>query len=280
MLRPDDDRAIVAAGMLEGLNREQKAAVEHFGSPLLLLAGAGSGKTKVLTHKIGYLITEKGVRPHRILAITFTKKAAREMAARVETMLKVTPRSISTFHSFCVRVLREDIAELGRRFDRKFIIYDQSDSKKTLKDIVKRFNLDPREADEAHKTISKAKQTYRGDIVQHIASLPFPHDRYAEVARAYEEELERSNALDYDDLLHHTTHLFVSRPEVLEKWQARYDFIMVDEFTRRSEISFARRQTTVGQEQKQYLRGGRSFPDNLYLARGGPGKYSEVRQGF
>ncbi len=129
--------------MLKGLNQEQKAAVEHFGSPLLLLAGAGSGKTKVLTHKIGYLIREKGIKPHRILAITFTKKAAQEMAGRVEKMLDIKPRSVSTFHSFCVRVLREDIAVLDRNFDKKFIIYDQTDTKKTLKDILKRFNLDP-----------------------------------------------------------------------------------------------------------------------------------------
>jgi DNA helicase-2/ATP-dependent DNA helicase PcrA len=238
MLTSGSERKILSRGMLEGLNREQKAAVEHFGSPLLLLAGAGSGKTKVLTHKIGYLITDKGFKPHRILAITFTKKAAREMAGRVETMLAVAPRSVSTFHSFCVRVLREDIVALDRKFDRKFIIYDQSDSKKTLKDIVKRFNLDAREADEAQKTISRAKQAYRGDIVQYISSLPFPQDRYAGVAQAYERELEQSNALDYDDLLHHTTHLFVNRPPVLEKWQGRYDFFMVDEFQDTNEIQY------------------------------------------
>src|ERR1700690_3380510 len=139
--------------MLKGLNQEQKAAVEHFGSPLLLLAGAGSGKTKVLTHKIGYLITEKGIKPHRILAITFTKKAAQEMASRVEAMLTIKPRSVGTFHSFCVRILREDIASLRMNFDKKFIIYDQTDTKKTLKDILKRFNLDPKEADEAQIAI-------------------------------------------------------------------------------------------------------------------------------
>lgn len=238
MERPGDKEAVLPGGMLEGLNRQQRAAVEHFGTALLLLAGAGSGKTKVLTHKIGYLITEKGFRPHRILAITFTRKAASEMSGRVEMMLNVVPRSISTFHSFCVRVLREDIADLGRKFDGRFVIYDQSDSKKTLKDIVKRFNLDPREADEAQKTISRAKQTYRGDVVQHIASLPFPHYRYAEVAQAYERELEMSNALDYDDLLHHTAHLFVVKPGILEKWRDRYDFFMVDEFQDTNDIQY------------------------------------------
>jgi ATP-dependent DNA helicase UvrD/PcrA len=225
--------------MIKGLNQAQKAAVEHFGSPLLLLAGAGSGKTKVLTHKIGYLIREKGIKPHRILAITFTKKAAQEMAGRVERMLAITPRSVSTFHSFCVRVLREDIASLGRNFDRKFIIYDQTDTKKTLKEMLQRFNLDPREADDVQKTISKAKQTYRDNLVEYIASLPFPQNEYAEVAGAYQRDLEQSNALDYDDLIHYATHLFVHRPEILGKWQARYDFFMVDEFQDTNEIQYS-----------------------------------------
>jgi len=225
--------------MLNGLNQEQKAAVEHFGSPLLLLAGAGSGKTKVLTHKIGYLIREKGIKPHRILAITFTKKAAQEMAGRVERMLAIKPRSISTFHSFCVRVLREDIASLGRNFDRKFIIYDQMDSKRALKDILKRFNLDSKEAEDAQRTISKAKQAYRSNIVEYISSLSFPRNHYAEVAEAYHRDLERSNALDYDDLIHYTTHLFVTRPETLAKWQDRYDFFMVDEFQDTNEIQYS-----------------------------------------
>lgn len=225
--------------MLKGLNQEQKAAVEHFGAPLLLLAGAGSGKTKVLTHKIGYLIRERGLKPHRILAITFTKKAAQEMAGRVEKMLNITPRSISTFHSFCVRVLREDIDILGRNFDKKFIIYDQTDTKKLLKDILKRFDLDPKEADDAQKTISKAKQTYRSDIVEYISSLPFPQNRHAEVANAYQQDLEQSNALDYDDLIQHTTQLFIHRPETLSKWQDRYDFIMVDEFQDTNEIQYS-----------------------------------------
>ncbi|MDA8089481.1 MAG: ATP-dependent helicase [Nitrospiraceae bacterium] len=226
--------------MLKGLNQEQKAAVEHFGSPLLLLAGAGSGKTKVLTHKIGYLIRDKGIKPHRILAITFTKKAAQEMAGRVERMLAIKPRSVSTFHSFCVRVLREDIAALGRNFDKNFIIYDQTDSKKTVKDILKRLNLDPKETDAAQKTISKAKQAYRGgNIVEYIAALPYPQNQHAEVASAYGRDLEQSNALDYDDLIYYTSHLLVTRPEARGKWQDRYDFFMVDEFQDTNEIQYS-----------------------------------------
>ncbi len=224
--------------MLKGLNQAQRAAVEHFGSPLLLLAGAGSGKTRVLTHKIGYLIREKGFRPHRILAITFTKKAAQEMAGRVEKMLSIKPRSISTFHSFCVRVLREDIAALGKNFDIRFVIYDQTDSRKTLKEILTRLSLDPKQADEVQRIISDAKQAYREDIVQYIGSLPYPRDQFAEVAGIYQRYLEQSNALDYDDLIYYTTQLFATRPEVLAKWQDRYDFFMVDEFQDTNQIQY------------------------------------------
>ena len=225
--------------MLKGLNQDQQAAVKHFGSPLLLLAGAGSGKTKVLTHKIGYLIEEKSIKPHRILAITFTKKAANEMAERVERMFSIKPRSISTFHSFCVRVLREDIAAMGMNFDKKFVIYDETDSKKALKNILVRFDLNPKETDTAKNTISKAKQTYRDNLVQYISTLPYPKNQLASVANAYQQDLERSNALDYDDLIHYTTHLFVTRPEVRVKWQERYDFLMVDEFQDTNEIQYS-----------------------------------------
>ncbi len=253
--------------MLKGLNKEQKAAVEHFGSPLLLLAGAGSGKTKVLTHKIGYLIREKGFKPHRILAITFTKKAAQEMANRVERMLSIKPHSISTFHSFCVRVLREDIASLGKSFDKKFIIYDQTDSKKLLKDILKGFDLDPKEMDDAKRTISKAKQAYRGNIVKYIASLPFPQDEYAEVARAYQRGLEQSNALDYDDLIYYTTHLFLDRPEILKKWQDRYDFFMVDEFQDTNEIQYSLTELLSAGNKKNIFVVGDPF-QTIYTWRG------------
>jgi DNA helicase-2/ATP-dependent DNA helicase PcrA len=254
--------------MIRGLNQEQKAAVEHFGSALLLLAGAGSGKTKVLTHKIGYLIKEKGITPHRILAITFTKKAAQEMAGRVERMLAIKPRSIGTFHSFCVRVLREDIASLGRNFDKKFIIYDQTDTKKILKDKLKQFNLDSKEADAAQKAISKAKQAYRGNnLVAYISALPFPQNQYAEVADAYQRDLEQSNALDYDDLLHYTTHLFVTRPEALGKWQDRYDYFMVDEFQDTNEIQYFLIKVLSGRNRNNIFVVGDPF-QTIYTWRG------------
>ena len=189
------------------------------------------------------------------------------MAGRVERMLAITPRSVSTFHSFCVRVLREDIASLGRNFDKKFIIYDQTDTKKTLKDMLKRFNLDPKEADDVQKTISKAKQTYRDNIVEYIASLPFPQNEYAEVAGAYQRDLEQSNALDYDDLIHYATHLFVHRPEILGKWQARYDFFMVDEFQDTNEIQYSLIKLLSGRNRNNIFVVGDPF-QTIYTWRG------------
>jgi DNA helicase-2/ATP-dependent DNA helicase PcrA len=224
--------------MLKGLNPQQKAAVEYLDSPLFLSAGAGSGKTKVLTHKLAYLVKEKGVRPHRILAITFTKKAANEMAERVERMLSIKPRWISTFHSFCVKVLREDIHALGMPFDRRFVIYDESDSIKVLKELLKKRNLDPREAQAAKDVISRAKQEYRNSIFDYIRSLPYPASSYAEPTKEYQDELARSNAMDYDDLLYFTVHLLSVSPEARKKWRESFDYLMIDEFQDTNDIQF------------------------------------------
>jgi DNA helicase-2/ATP-dependent DNA helicase PcrA len=224
--------------MLKGLNPQQKAAVEYLDTPLFLSAGAGSGKTKVLTHKIAYLVKEKGVRPHRILAITFTKKAAGEMAERIERMLDIKPKWISTFHSFCVKVLREDVPALSLPFDGRFVIYDQDDTLKLLKEILKRQNREPKEVQSVREIISKAKQEYRGSIVDHIKALPYPASSFAETAKEYQAELERSNAMDYDDLLYFTVQLLYSSPEVRKKWQERFDYLMIDEFQDTNDIQF------------------------------------------
>jgi DNA helicase II / ATP-dependent DNA helicase PcrA len=224
--------------ILEGLNAQQRAAVEYFDSPLFVSAGAGSGKTKVLTHKIAYLVTVKGVRLHRILAITFTKKAAQEMAGRIEKMLAVSPRWISTFHSFCVKVLREDVHLLGRSFDRNFVIYDTQDSLKVAKNILKTCNADAREADKLRELISKAKQTFRSGIFDYIRSMPYPASSYADVAAEYQKELERSNAMDYDDLIFLTVELLSSFPGARQKWQERFDYLMIDEFQDTNDIQF------------------------------------------
>ncbi|MGO9377572.1 MAG: ATP-dependent helicase [Dissulfurispiraceae bacterium] len=222
----------------DGLNKQQKEAVEHFGSPLLVLAGAGSGKTKVITTKIAWLIKEKGIKPNRILAITFTKKAAREMQERVERLLSVKPKWISTFHSFCVRVLRENIASLERNYDKNFAIYDEHDSMKVIKDILREGGLDVKHADAARGVISKAKQDYRGDIVDYIASLPYPMSGFAPVAAQYLGEMEKSNALDYDDIIYLAVDLLSRKPELRKHWQERFDYILVDEYQDTNKIQY------------------------------------------
>jgi DNA helicase-2/ATP-dependent DNA helicase PcrA len=222
----------------DGLNKQQKEAVEHFGSPLLVLAGAGSGKTRVITHKIAWLIKEKGIRANRILAITFTKKAAREMQERVERLLSVKPKWISTFHAFCVRVLRENIAALERNYDRNFAIYDEHDSIKLIKDILREGGMDIKHADAARGVISRAKQDYRGDIVDYIASLPYPMSGFAPVAAQYLVQMEKSNALDYDDLIYLAVDLFSKKADIRRHWQERFDYILVDEYQDTNKIQY------------------------------------------
>jgi DNA helicase-2/ATP-dependent DNA helicase PcrA len=252
--------------ILRGLNPQQKSAVEYLDSPLFVSAGAGSGKTKVLTHKIAYLVKEKGIRPHRILAITFTKKAASEMAGRVEKMLSIKPMWISTFHSFCVKVLREDVHMLGRSFDRRFVIYDTGDSLKVMKDIMKRFNRKTKEADEARDVISKAKQAYRSSIFDHIAALPYPASSYAEVAWEYQKALERSNAMDYDDLIYFAVELLSASPETRRKWQGRFDYLMIDEFQDTNDIQFSLIKLLAGQSRNLFAVG--DFFQCIYTWRG------------
>jgi DNA helicase-2/ATP-dependent DNA helicase PcrA len=252
--------------ILKGLNPQQKAAVEYLSSPLFVSAGAGSGKTKVLTHKIAYLVKEKGIRPHRILAITFTKKAANEMAERIVKMLTIKPKWISTFHSFCVKVLRENVHMLGRSFDRRFVIYDTGDSLKVLKNIMKRFNRETKEAGDARDVISKAKQTYRSGIFDYIASLPYPASTYAEVAEEYQKDLERSNAMDYDDLIYLTVELLSSHPETRTMWRERFDYMLIDEFQDTNDIQFSLIKLLAGRSKNLFAVG--DFFQCIYTWRG------------
>ena len=252
--------------ILEGLNPQQRVAVEYFGSPLFVSAGAGSGKTKVLTHKIAYLVEEKGIRPHRILAITFTKKAANEMAERVAKMLSIQPKWISTFHSFCVKVLREDVHMLGRSFDRRFVIYDTGDSLKLLKDIMKRFSMETKEAGKAHEVISKAKQAYRKSIPDYIAALPYPASTYDKVAEEYQKDLARSNAMDYDDLIYLTVELLSAHPETRAKWQERFNYLLIDEFQDTNDIQFSLIELLAGQSKNLFAVG--DFFQCIYTWRG------------
>ena len=217
----------------ETLNDMQQKAVYHTEGPLLILAGAGSGKTRVLTHRIAYLIGEKGVNPWNILAITFTNKAAQEMRERVDQIVGNDGGSVwvSTFHSTCVRILRRYIDRLG--YDNNFTIYDTDDQKTLMKDVCRRLDVDTKQYKERAllAAISHAKdELLTPDDMERNAGGDFREKRIAEIYREYQVSLRRNNALDFDDLIVKTVELFRKCGEVLEYWQDRFRYIMVDEY--------------------------------------------------
>lgn len=217
----------------ENLNPQQKEAVCHTEGPLLILAGAGSGKTRVLTHRIAYLIDEKGVNPWNIMAITFTNKAAQEMKERVDQIVGFGSESVwvTTFHSTCVRILRRYIDRIG--FDNRFTIYDADDQKSLMKDICKRLQIDTKLYKERAllAQISNAKdQLVSPEEFELNSQGDYSKMRVAEVYKEYQTQLRRNNALDFDDLIMKTVELFQSCPEVLESYQERFRYIMVDEY--------------------------------------------------
>lgn len=224
--------------ILEGLNPQQLEAVRTTDGPLLVLAGAGSGKTRVITVRIAYLIKEKGVLPHRILAVTFTNKAAGEMRQRIvnligEERLQSRPL-IATFHSLCVRILRADIETLGEGYTKSFTIYDTDDSHRVIKACIKDLGLDEKQiAPRAVRAaISAAKN--RGEDVELFASKIQHTDQKraatAKVYRMYEERLRTANALDFDDLLIKTVRLLRNSREVRDKYNDKFEYILVDEY--------------------------------------------------
>ena len=215
------------------LNSPQQEAVYHTEGPLLILAGAGSGKTRVLTHRIAYLIDEKGVNPWNILAITFTNKAASEMRERVDKIVGFGSESIwvSTFHSTCVRILRRHIDRLG--FDTRFAIYDTEDQKTLMKEICRKLNIDTKIYKERSllAQISHAKdELITPDEMELNAGGDFNKKKVAAVYREYQASLRKNNALDFDDLIVKTVELFQNCGDVLEKYQERFKYIMVDEY--------------------------------------------------
>ena len=217
----------------ETLNDMQQKAVYHTEGPLLILAGAGSGKTRVLTHRIAYLIGEKRVNPWNILAITFTNKAAQEMRERVDQIVGNDGGSVwvSTFHSTCVRILRRYIDRLG--YDNNFTIYDTDDQKTLMKDVCRRLDVDTKQYKERAllAAISHAKdELLTPDDMERNAGGDFREKRIAEIYREYQASLRRNNALDFDDLIVKTVELFRKCGEVLEYWQDRFRYIMVDEY--------------------------------------------------
>ena len=223
------------------LNKEQREAVYHTEGPLLILAGAGSGKTRVLTHRIAYLIDEKGVNPWNILAITFTNKAAGEMRERVDQIVGFGSESIwvSTFHSTCVRILRRHIDLLG--YDTSFTIYDADDQKTLMKDVCKYLQIDTKVYKERNllAAISSAKdELITPEEYELNAAGDFGKQKIAKVYKEYEKQLRANNALDFDDLLVKTVQLFQTQPEVLDYYQERFRYIMVDEYQDTNTVQF------------------------------------------
>ena len=218
--------------LLNGLNPEQQNAVKATDGPLLIMAGAGSGKTRVLTHRIGYLIVEKGVNPYNILAITFTNKAAREMRERIGKMMGGTADEIwiSTFHSMCVRILRRDIDRLG--FNRNFTILDTTDQQSVIKGILKDKNIDPKKFDP--RAILGSISSAKNELVdpEEYAKLAggYFDQVVSEVYTEYQKRLRKNQALDFDDLIMTTIQLFKRVPEVLEYYQRKFQYIHVDEY--------------------------------------------------
>lgn len=217
----------------DNLNSMQQEAVFHTEGPVLVLAGAGSGKTRVLTHRAVYLIEEKGVNPWHIMAITFTNKAAGEMRERIDKLVGYGAESVwvSTFHSTCVRILRRYIDRLG--YGTNFTIYDADDQKVLMKDVCKRLNIDTKIYKEKSflGIISSAKdELVSPEEFTLRAAGDFAKEKQAAVYRGYQAELRKNNALDFDDLIVKTVELFQSDAEVLENYQERFRYIMVDEY--------------------------------------------------
>jgi DNA helicase-2/ATP-dependent DNA helicase PcrA len=219
--------------LLSSLNPQQREAVLHPGGPLLILAGAGSGKTRVLTHRIAYLIRARGAAPGRILAVTFTNKAAHEMRARVDALLGgpvARPIWIGTFHAVCSRVLRKDGEFIG--IPPAFTIYDEEDQRRVIRDCLADLRLDERRYPPAliHAMIGKAKDEAL-DIGRYAArASTFMEEAAVRVWRSYEAELRARGALDFDDLLCETLRLFDEHPDVLRQYQERFEHVLVDEY--------------------------------------------------
>ncbi|MFI2239258.1 DNA helicase PcrA [Streptomyces chrestomyceticus] len=224
--------AVDPAALLEGLNDQQKAAVAHTGGPLLIVAGAGSGKTRVLTHRIAHLLGARGVHPGEILAITFTNKAAGEMKERVEEL--VGPRAnamwVSTFHSACVRILRRESKKLG--FTSSFSIYDAADSKRLMALVCRDLDLDPKRF--PPKSFSAKVSNLKNELIDEETFADQAADGFeksvAEAYRMYQARLREANALDFDDIIMTTVNLLQAFPDVADHYRRRFRHVLVDEY--------------------------------------------------
>lgn len=233
--------------ILDTLNPKQLEAVKNTEGPLLVLAGAGSGKTRVITIRIAYLIAEKKVPPYNILAVTFTNKAAGEMRERINELLKgqklPSAPLISTFHSLCVRILRQDIEHLNEGYNRSFTIYDTDDSTKVIRACVKDLGLDPKQLSPRQVLFSISGSKNKGEDYELYASqVEYADEKKAAIARVYkmyEQRLNKANALDFDDLLIKTVRLLRKVPEVRDKYNNKFRYILVDEYQDTNPLQFA-----------------------------------------
>lgn len=227
--------------LLEGLNNKQYEAVVNTEGPCLVIAGAGSGKTKVLTHKIAYLMGEKDVKPWDILAITFTNKAANEMKSRVENLVGDVARDmwIGTFHSICVRILRKQIDRIG--FDTSFVIFDTSDQKTLIKQIIKGQNLDDKIYSDKSVLyeISNAKNEML-EPDQYMAKYKndFRKEKIGEIYELYQKRLKENNAIDFDDIINFTIKILLDNPDLLEYYSNRFKYVLVDEYQDTNKAQF------------------------------------------
>jgi DNA helicase II / ATP-dependent DNA helicase PcrA len=225
-------RRFDAAGLLDGLNPQQRAAVVHEGSPLLIVAGAGSGKTRVLTHRIAYLLGERNVHPGAVLAITFTNKAAGEMKERVSALVGGRAKAmwVSTFHSACVRILRREAAHLGMKST--FSIYDQADSQRLMTLVCRDLDLDPKRY--PPRSFSAQVSNLKNDLVDHetFSARAETHIEatLAEAYALYQRRLHEANAFDFDDLIMMTVNLLQAFPDVAEHYRRRFRHVLVDEY--------------------------------------------------
>ncbi|GGW83935.1 DNA helicase [Streptomyces malachitofuscus] len=239
---------IDAAALLEGLNDNQRAAVVHSGSPLLIVAGAGSGKTRVLTHRIAHLLAERGVHPGQILAITFTNKAAGEMKERVEQL--VGPRAnamwVMTFHSACVRILRRESKKLG--FTSSFSIYDAADSKRLMALVCRDLDLDPKRF--PPKSFSAKISNLKNELIDEEDFAAQAADGFektlAQAYALYQSRLREANALDFDDLIMTTVNLLRAFPDVAEHYRRRFRHVLVDEYQDTNHAQYALVRELVG----------------------------------
>jgi DNA helicase-2/ATP-dependent DNA helicase PcrA len=231
---------LLADSILEGLNPEQRAAVQTTEGPLLVLAGAGSGKTRVLTQRIAWLVGVQGIAPEAILAVTFTNKAAGEMRERVEKVLGDDGKAIwlTTFHSGCVRILRRDIGHLG--FSRGFVIYDDSDTLGVIKDALQRHGISPKTTDPRRLRwrIDQWKNAGVTPAAAAEAAYDFEAERAAEIFATYQRLLADAGALDFNDLLLKTVELFERFPNVLSYYQRRWQYVLVDEYQDTNRVQY------------------------------------------